>query len=406
MATATDIVSAIASRFSAVSPVLDERQRRLLAAAEARAVGHGGIAAVTAATGVSGPAIRAGLRELEVGVEATGRIRRPGAGRKKATEKDPTLLSALESLVEPTTRGDPMSPLRWTCKSLRKLAEELGVLGHKVGPDTVATLLHDLGYSLQGNRKTLEGRAHPDRNAQFEYINGRAAEFRDAGQPVISVDTKKKELVGDFKNAGREWRPEGDPEKVRVHDFIIPELGRANPYGVYDVEKNEGWVSVGTDHDTAQFAGETIHRWWVTMGSSAYPAAKRLLITADGGGSNGSRVRLWKVALQDLADKTGLEIAVSHLPPGTSKWNKIEHRMFSFITMNWRGRPLISHEVIVNLIAGTTTASGLRVRSEIDSNSYPAGIKVTDAEMASLNLVRDEFHGEWNYSIRPRQRST
>ncbi len=406
MATSTDIVGAIASRFSAVSPVLDERQRRLLAAAEARAVGHGGIAAVTAATGISGPAIRTGLKELEAGIEVTGRIRRPGAGRKKATAKDPTLLSDLEGLVEPTTRGDPMSPLRWTCKSLRKLADELGVLGHKVGADTVATLLHELGYSLQGNRKTLEGSAHPDRNAQFEYINGRAAEFRNAGQPVISIDTKKKELVGDFKNAGREWREEGNPEKVRVHDFIIPELGRANPYGVYDIERNEGWVSVGTDHDTAQFAGETIQRWWGTMGKPSYPVAHRLFITADGGGSNGSRVRLWKVALQDFADRTGLEVSVSHLPPGTSKWNKIEHRMFSFITMNWRGRPLISHEVIVNLIAGTTTATGLRIRSEIDSNSYPAGIKVTDAEMATLNLVRDEFHGEWNYTIRPRQRPT
>ena len=406
MATSTDIVGAIASRFSAVSPVLDERQRRLLAAAEARAVGHGGIAAVTAATGISGPAIRTGLKELEAGIEVTGRIRRPGAGRKKATAKDPTLLSDLEGLVEPTTRGDPMSPLRWTCKSLRKLADELGVLGHKVGADTVATLLHELGYSLQGNRKTLEGSAHPDRNAQFEYINGRAAEFRNAGQPVISIDTKKKELVGDFKNAGREWREEGNPEKVRVHDFIIPELGRANPYGVYDIERNEGWVSVGTDHDTAQFAGETIQRWWGTMGKPSYPVAHRIFITADGGGSNGSRVRLWKVALQDFADRTGLEVSVSHLPPGTSKWNKIEHRMFSFITMNWRGRPLISHEVIVYLIAGTTTATGLRIRSEIDSNSYPAGIKVTDAEMATLNLVRDEFHGEWNYTIRPRQRPT
>jgi transposase len=374
----------------------------LLAAAEARAVGHGGIAAVRAATGISAPTIRAGLKELEAGVELPGRTRRPGAGRKKRIDEDPTLVADVAKLVDPETRGDPESPLLWSSKSTRKLAEELKALGHEVGADTVGDILRHLGFSLQGNRKTLEGSEHPDRDAQFQHINRQVTEFQAAGQPVVSVDTKKKELVGPFKNGGREWNPEGEPEEVLVHDFLIPDLGRASPYGVYDITRNEAWVSVGIDHDTARFAGETINRWWTSMGIGAYPQAERLLVTADGGGSNGSRVRLWKVALQELADKTGLEITVCHLPPGTSKWNKIEHRLFSFISMNWRGRPLVSHEVIVNLIAGTTTRSGLRVRSEIDPNVYPAGIKISDEEMASLNLVRHEFHGEWNYTIRPR----
>jgi hypothetical protein len=318
-----------------------------------------------------------------------------------STSADPTLLTDLRGLLEPATRGDPESPLLWTCKSTRRLAEELQMMGHKIADRTVASLLGDLGYSLQANKKTLEGDDHPDRNAQFENIRDRVETQAAAGNPTISVDTKKKELVGDFKNGGRELRPQGDPEKVRVHDFIIPELGRANPYGVYDLANNEAWVSVGTDHDTASFAVETIRRWWKTMGSEAYPTASHLLITADGGGSNGSRVRLWKVELQKLANELGFPISVSHFPPGTSKWNKIEHRLFSFITQNWRGKPLVSHEVIVNLIAATTTKSGLRVCSEVDRNSYPAGSKISDKEIAEVNLVRDEFHGEWNYTIFP-----
>jgi transposase len=334
---------------------------------------------------------------------AKGRIRREGAGRPRAVERDPTLRRDLEALIEPTSRGDPESALRWTTKSVRRLAEELNRQGHAVTYPTVSKLLHEMGYSLQANRKVLEGSAHPDRNAQFEHLHAAVQLQLSLGEPVISVDTKKKELVGPFKNGGRELRPKGEPERVRVHDFLIPELGRVSPYGVYDQGQNEAWVSVGTDHDTAAFAVESIRRWWQTMGNAAYPAAKRLLITADGGGSNGYRVRLWKFELQKLADETGLEIAVCHLPPGTSKWNKIEHRLFSAISQNWRGKPLISHEVVVNLIAATTTRTGLKVRSELDTGTYPSGVKISDEVMETLQLRQDAFHGEWNYTLLPRQ---
>jgi transposase len=385
---------------------VDERVRRLALAAEAVAIGRGGQAAVARALGVSPRTIRQGMRELrhpEQGVEK-GRIRRVGGGRKRTVEHDPKLREDLERLVEPTTRGDPESPLRWTCKSVRKLAEELQRQGHQTSHRMVAELLHELGYSLQANRKTLEGSGHPDRNAQFEHLN-RAVQLQLAlGEPVVSVDTKKKELVGPFKNGGRELRPAGDPEQVSVHDFLIPELGRVSPYGVYDVAQNEGWVSVGVDHDTAAFAVESIRRWWRSMGQPLYPEATRLLITADAGGSNGYRLRLWKLELQRLADETGLEMAVCHFPPGTSKWNKIEHRLFSAISQNWRGKPLVSHEVVVNLIGATTTRTGLRVRSELDTNQYPAGRVVSDGEIETLCLRRDAFHGEWNYSLLPRQR--
>lgn len=395
-------LSAIKQRFEAVRDLLDERSRRLVAAAEASILGHGGIAAVAQATGVSRPVIREGLREMESkDVPTPGRIRRPGGGRKRIVDKDPGLRPDLRELVEPTTRGDPECPLLWTCKSVRLLAEELQRQGHQVSYPVVAELLDEMGYSLQGNRKTKEGTSHPDRNAQFEHIARKVKRFQSSKQPVISVDTKKKELVGDFKNPGRERRPKGDPEKVRVHDFVIPELGRATPYGVYDLTHNNGWVSVGIDHDTAAFAVETIRRWWLSMGCPLYPKAQRLLITADGGGSNGSRVRLWKLELQKLANETGLRIAVCHFPPGTSKWNKIEHRLFSFISQNWRGKPLVSVQVMVSLIAATVTKTGLKVHSEIDSNLYPAGIKVSDEEMKTLNLYLDKFHGEWNYELRP-----
>ena len=397
-------LAGVRDRFSALAGVLDERSRRLLAAAESRVWGAGGISAVTRATGLSRQVIRQGLKELsEPAVHPVGRIRRPGGGRKKAKQKDPTLVGDLEKLVEPTTRGHPETCLRWTCKSVRKLAEELNRLGHQVSYPVVAELLHEMDYSLQANRKTKEGDSHPDRNAQFEYIDHKVQTYIALRQPVISVDTKKKELVGDFKNAGQQWRPKGNPEKVRVHDFAIPELGRAAPYGVYDLAHNTGWVSVGVDHDTASFAVETIRRWWWVMGQEKYPRAEKLLITADGGGSNGSRVRLWKLELQRLADETGLTIAVSHFPPGTSKWNKIEHRLFSFISKNWRGQPLTSLQVIVNLIAGTTTKKGLQVHAEMDRGTYPAGVKVTDSEMAEIRLQRDAFHGEWNYEILPRE---
>jgi hypothetical protein len=352
---------------------------------------------------MSRPAIRLGLTELrEPATHPPNRIRRPGGGRKKTVAQDPSLLRDLERLIEPVTRGDPESPLRWTCKSLRKLAAELRIMGHKTSHRMVADLLHDLGYSLQANSKTREGSSHPDRNAQFEYLNRKVKRQLRNQQPAISVDTKKKELVGDFKNSGRELRPAGNPEQVRVHDFIIPELGRANPYGIYDIAHNTGWVSIGVDHDTAAFAVETIRRWWHGMGQDLYPHAAELLITADSGGSNGSRVRLWKLELQKLADETGLNIKVCHLPPGTSKWNKIEHRLFSFISQNWRGKPLISHEVIVNLIAATTTTAGLLVHSEIDAKTYPAGVKVSDKELSEINIHRDKFHGDWNYCIKPR----
>jgi transposase len=399
-----DRLAGVRQRFSVLEPVLDEKARRLLVAAESKAWGVGGISAVSKTTGVSRQVIRQGLRELEQSpTHPAGRIRRPGGGRKKIKQKDPTLVADLEKLVDPTTRGDPESCLRWTCKSVRKLAEELARMGHEVSYPIVAELLHEMGYSLQANRKTKEGDGHPDRNAQFEHINAKAQQYIGLQQPVISVDTKKKELVGDFKNSGQDWRPRGKPEKVRVHDFVIPELGRAAPYGIYDLAQNTGWVSVGVDHDTASFAVETIRRWWHAMGKEKYPEAKRLLITADGGGSNGSRLRLWKRELQTLADETGLAIAVSHFPPGTSKWNKIEHRLFSFISKNWRGQPLTSLKVIVSLIAGTTTRKGLKVHAEIDDRSYPTGIQVPDEEMAQINLRRDAFHGEWNYEILPRK---
>ena len=389
---------------------LDERQRRAFAAAEAKVLGRGGVAQVVAATGVSRNTVLAGMEELEGATNefmtaralaAPGSTRRSGGGRKAATHKDPTLVPDLLALVDSSSRGDPQSPLRWTCKSLRVLADELEARGHAISHVVVGRLLKSEGYSLQANAKVIEGNQSPDRNAQFEHINTRVGAALAAGQPVISVDTKKKELVGQFKNGGREWHPEGVPEQVQVHDFVDPELGRANPYGMYDVGADEGWVSVGTDHDTSAFAVQTIRRWWFTMGCERYPEAKELTITADGGGSNGYRVRLWKLELSRLAQETGLRIRVCHFPPGTSKWNKIEHRLFSFITMNWRGRPLISHEVIVQLIANTKTRSGLKVRSEIDANSYAKGLVVSDADFSTINIETHEFHGEWNYSIRP-----
>jgi len=401
--------SDIQRRFRSLSPFLDERMRRLVAAAESEAIGYGGVSAVARATGVSRRAITEGIKELNrrgaarKAAPAPSRIRRQGAGRKRSIDKDPGLLEDLDRLVDPVTRGDPESPLRWTCKSVRRLAEELRQEGHGVSYQTVAELLHDLDYSLQANQKTLEGSHHADRDEQFQYINRKAQRYLKQGEPVISVDTKKKELVGDFKNAGREWQLKGRPEPVRVHDFEIrePEKGKVAPYGVYDLGRNVGWVSVGVDHDTAAFAVESIRRWWRWMGCQSYPKAKRLLITADSGGSNGARVRLWKWELQQLADETGLEIAVCHFPPGTSKWNKVEHRLFSFISQNWRGKPLISHEVIINLIAATTSKTGLAVKSGLDPNSYPSGIKVTDKQMAELRLTRDAFHGDWNYSLLP-----
>ncbi len=400
-----DIESAIKKRYHSLEWALDERLRRLFAASEAKAIGHGGITLVWKATGVARGSIQQGLKELvdkPAEMESgSRRIRRVGAGRKTTVTEDAALLSALESLVEPVTRGDPESPLRWTCNRLRQVATELSGQGYIVSHTSIGGLLKKLGYSLQGNRKTLEGSDHPDRNAQFEYINARVEEALRKGQPVISVDTKKKELVGQFKNGGKEWRPEGDPEKVNVYDFVDKELGRANPYGVYDLANNTGWVSVGTDHDTASFAVATIRRWWLAMGAPLYPDVKELMIMADGGGSNGSRVRLWKLELQLLSDELGIPIRVSHFPPGTSKWNKIEHRLFSHISMNWRGQPLVSHEVIVNLIAATTTRKGLKVHAELDSKTYPKGTKVTDEDFAAIHILRDEFHGEWNYTIMP-----
>jgi transposase len=398
-----DTEAAIRRRHELLAGMLDERSRRLVLAAEAAAIGHGGVSAVARATGVSRAMISRGAAELEEPVPLpAGRIRRVGGGRKRTVDQDATLLVDLEQLVEPVTRGDPESALRWTTKSVRRLADELVAMGHRTSHRMVAELLAELGYSLQSNQKTREGESHPDRNAQFEHIHSKVEAFREAGQPVVSVDTKKKELVGDFKNVGRELRPKGDPEPVRTHDFPIEGLGRATPYGVYDLNENSAWVSVGTDHDTSAFAVETLRRWWYAMGQSVYPEATRLLVTADGGGSNGSRTRLWKWELQRLSDETGLDISVTHFPPGTSKWNKIEHRLFSFITMNWRGKPLTSHEVIVNLIAATTTRTGLRVRSQVDHNAYPSGIKISDRQMEEIRITRDEFHGEWNYTLSPR----
>jgi hypothetical protein len=399
--------AAITARYLAVSPLLDERARRLMAGSEALAIGRGGVAAVARATGLAITTVTRGVADVRAGERiGRGRVRRPGAGRPPIEQRDPTLRADLEALIEPTTRGDPESPLRWTTRSVRNLAAELQRQGHAVSHQTVSELLHDLGYSLQSNRKVLEGTSHPDRDAQFRHIHDAVQLQLSLGEPVISVDTKKKELVGAFRNGGRELRPKGDPERVLMHDFVIDdgEHGRVSPYGVYDVGQNEAWVSVGTDHDTAVFAVESIRRWWRSMGAPLYPGATRLLVTADAGGSNGARLRLWKLELQRLADETGLEIAVRHFPPGTSKWNRIEHRLFSAITQNWRGKPLVSHEIIVNLIAATTTRTGLRVRSELDTNDYPAGLRVSDADMKSLHLQRDDFHGEWNYALLPRQR--
>ncbi|MCG3191599.1 MAG: ISAzo13 family transposase ISSiac3 [Thermoanaerobaculia bacterium] len=402
-------VEQIAQKYGALASLMDERMRRQWAASEAQAYGWGGVNAVSAAIGMSPNTIRKGLAELlerRAHPEAPigTRLRRPGGGRKRLSVLDQGLLESLERLVEPTTRGDPESPLRWTCKSTTQLAGALTRQGHALSPRTVGRLLNEAGYSLQSNRKTKEGSAHPDRDAQFLHISRTVMAFQQSGQPVISVDTKKKELVGTFKNGGREWRPKGEPEEVKVHDFLDPELGKAIPYGVYDVTTNQGWVSVGIDHDTARFAVEAIRRWWHKMGVERYRNARKLLITADGGGSNGSRCRLWKVALQELAAQLGMAIHVCHFPPGTSKWNKIEHRMFCHITQNWRGRPLINHEVIIKLIANTTTTTGLKICAAIDRGSYPTGIAIPDDEFAAVNLKPSGFHGDWNYTISPERK--
>ena len=399
-------VERIRHKHQGLAPLMNERVRRQWAATEAQALGWGGVSLVSRATGLARNTIAAGITELEYRrthrhATVTQRIRAVGGGRKPLTQTDPGLLKALTALVDPATRGHPQSPLRWTCKSTGKLARELTRQHHGVSDRTVATLLKEAGYSLQANRKTKEGAAHPDRNAQFEYINAQAGAFLQAGQPVVSVDTKKKELVGEFKNAGREWRRQGEPEKVKVHDFPNPKLGKALPYGVYDLASNEGWVSVGIDHDTARFAAASIGRWWRQMGQRRFPKARQLLITADGGGSNASRSRLWKVALQALADDLQLELHVCHFPPGTSKWNKIEHRLFNFITQNWRGRPLTSYQVIVNLIGKTTSKTGLKVRAALDTEKYETGLTVTDEQLARVHCTPNPFHGEWNYTISP-----
>ena len=397
----------IRRKFRLVAVELDERRRRQWAAAEARDVGWGGISLVARATSLSRPTIMAGLKELELSAKsrlvAAARVRSPGGGRRTLTQSDPGLLEALERLIDPATCGDPMSPLRWTCKSTAKLAEELTRQNHPVSDRTVAMLLKQSGYSLQANRKSREGSSHPDRNAQFEYINRQVRAFQKRQQPVVSVDTKKKELVGEFKNPGEEWQPQGQPQPVNVHDFPDKKLGKAIPYGVYDLAGNEGWVSVGIDHDTAEFACASILRWWNEMGSARFPRATELMITADGGGSNSSRNRLWKKSLQCLANDLGITLKICHFPPGTSKWNKIEHRLFCFITKNWRGRPLTTYEVIVNLIASTTTKKGLIVRAALDPRQYETGITVSDEELEHLRLTRAKFHGEWNYSIKPQR---
>src|SRR3984957_6378790 len=393
----------LAAEFAVIFPHLDERQRRLLMGAEARLLGHGGIRLVARAAGVREATVSLGVDELDAGTEPLGRVRRPGGGRKRAADLDPGLLPGLLALVEPDERGDPMSPLRWTTKSTRHLAGELTRQGHRVGADTVGDLLRAEGFSLQGNAKTLEGQRHPDRDAQFRYINERVKAHQDTADPVISVDTKKKELVGQFANAGREWRPGGQPVLVNSHDFPQDSAGKAVPCGVYDLTGDTGWVSVGTDHDTAAFAVESVRRWWNAAGRDESPAARRLLVTADAGGSNGYRTRAWKAELAALALETGLEITVSHFPPGTSKWNKIEHRLFSHITMNWRGRPLTSHEVIVQTIAATTTRTGLRVRAELDDSPYETGVKISDRQMDALPLTRHDWHGDWNYTLHPRE---
>jgi hypothetical protein len=393
----------IRTKYQALAPFLDERVRRRWAATEALALGQGGISAVAEATGLARNTIAFGIAQLQDPSQPDdGRIRRLGAGRKPLTTTDPGLLDALDRLIDPVTRGDPMSPLRWTCKSTRNLARTLTQQGHPVGPRSVARLLHEMDYSLQSNRKVREGTAHPDRDAQFRHISARVGAFQHAGQPCISVDTKKKELIGDFKNPGREWQPAGQPEEVRSKDFPDKRLGKGIPYGVYDLTYNQGWVSVGIDHDTAEFAVATIGRWWEHLGQERFPAARRLLITADGGGSNGTRNRLWKVALQGLADATGLRINVCHFPPGTSKWNKIEHRLFCHITKNWRGRPLVSVQALIELIGNTRTETGLVVEAQVDDNHYPTGKKVSDKELSQVKLTRHSFHGEWNYRITPR----
>src|SRR6202142_4024089 len=391
----------ISKKYNLLKPFLNEKSKRLFAAAEAISLGN--ISLVSRAMDISEETIKKGCNELESGESLSDdKIRVPGGGRKKVVDKDPTVVSDLETLIEPTSRGDPESPLRWTSKSTRKLAVELKKMGHKVSHSRVADMLRVLGYSLQANKKTIEGTSHPDRDQQFNYINEKCKAFQEERQPVISVDAKKKESVGNFKNNGKELRPIKEPINVNVYDFKDKELGKVNPYGVYDIFSNEGWVSVGLDNDTASFAVETIRRWWYLMGCKVYPDAKKLMITADCGGSNGYRVRLWKVELQKLADETGLEISVCHFPPGTSKWNKIEHRLFSYITLNWRGKPLTSHQVIIDLIAGTTTTTGLTVKSKIDTNIYQKGLKVSDMQMAQLQLRREKFHGDWNYRLLPR----
>jgi hypothetical protein len=402
-----NILERIRQKFASLDPVMDERVRRQWAASEAMAAGWGGVSLTAQATGLARNTIAQGVRELKERQSrpetvVSQRVRCVGAGRKRVTETDPSLLRALDALVDPVTRGDPESPLRWTCKSTRKLAEELRKQQHSVCDRTVAALLIEEGYSLQANRKSIEGKQHPDRNAQFEYIHESVLAYLKKGEPIVSVDTKKKELVGNYKNGGQEWQPQGEAEKVKVHDFPDKKLGKAAPYGVYDLANNEGWVSVGITHDTSQFAANSVQRWWREMGARRFPQASELMITADGGGSNSSRCRLWKVALQGLADETGLKLKVCHFPPGTSKWNKIEHRLFCFITKNWRGRPLTSYEVIVNLISNTATEQGLIVKAALDETVYETGIKVSDEELAKVLLTRATFHGEWNYTIRPR----
>ena len=397
----------IKSKYDSLAPIMDERMRRYWAASEAQVLGWGGITAVAQATGLSQMTVKSGRAELQSfpALHDTApdfHIRRPGGGRKRVTETDRRLKRELDKLLEASTRGDPQTPLRWTSKSSRKLADELEKRGHQVSYHTVTNLLHEMDYSLQANCKTREGSQHPERDAQFEHINQKVRNFQKRRQPVISVDAKKKELIGDFKQSGQEWHPKGEPEKVRTHDFQDQELGKGIPYGVYDPTHNQGWVSVGIDHDTAAFATETIRRWWREMGCQVYPRATELLVTADAGDSNSSRSRLWKVALQALADELGLRITVCHFPPGTSKWNKIEHRMFCHITKNWRGKPLVSRAVIVNLIGSTKTKTGLEIKAKLDLNSYPTGIKVSDEELAAVNLKRDNFHGDWNYTISPR----
>jgi transposase len=399
-------IDRLRQKYELLASMMDERMRRQWAASEALEIGWGGVSVVAQATGLARNTVLAGTRELAYRQAhpeeaVTAGIRRSGGGRKSLVQSDPQLQQALQALLEPATRGHPESPLLWTCKSTANLAEQLQRENHPVSDRTVAALLKEAGYSLQGNRKTKEGSAHPDRNAQFEYINRRVLAFQRMSQPVISVDTKKKELIGEYKNPGREWRPKGDPQRVNVHDFPDPKLGKAIPYGVYDLASNEGWVSVGIDHDTARFAAASIRRWWQEMGQQRFPKARRLLVTADGGGSNSSRNRLWKIALQELANELSLGLEVCHFPPGTSKWNKIEHRLFCFITKNWRGRPLVSYEVIVNLIAQTTTSTGLTVRAAVDTNHYETGVAVSDAELAKVKLTPAKFHGEWNYAIQP-----